>query len=394
MNFNVLTEYLDSIEVRYGVPFSDCAVTFRHDQVFRHMTGHYDANKSQPTNMSVLYRLFSGTKVITSVAAMQLIERGKLNLYDELQKYLPEFGVMRVATDFDYRTAPAKWPQIDDASHIAHNPIRIIDLLTMTAGFSYDNTAQSIREMKRTTGGKGSTREAVAALAKMPLMYEPGTHWAYSHAHDVLAAVIELASGQKFSDYLRENIFAPLDADDFCFHPDAAMARRLGHLYAKDRLSGKVGDDDGIYSGSFSFTDIHESGGAGLITTVDAYSKVVDALSCGGEGYNGARILKPETVALLTTPYTVGTAQDDFSFFRRGRKDYGYGLGVRVRVDAAGGRSPMGEFGWDGAAGSYFLVDSKNAVSIVYAQHMMGCIDAFDNIHPTIRDMVYDAMEL
>ena len=150
-----------------------------------------------------------------------------------------------------------------------------------------------IWEMKRVTGGKGSTREAVAALAKMPLMYEPGTHWAYSHAHDVLAAVIELASGQKFSDYLRENIFAPLDADDFCFHPDAAMARRLGHLYAKDRLSGKVGDDDGIYSGSFSFTDIHESGGAGLITTVDAYSKVVDALSCGGEGYNGARILKP-----------------------------------------------------------------------------------------------------
>lgn len=394
MNFNQLTEYLDSIESRYGIPYCDCAVTWHHDVVFRHMTGRADAGKKTPTNISVLYRLFSGTKIATCVCAMQLVEQGRLNLFDELQKYLPEYAVMRVAENFDYHVVPTVWPQRGDACHIAHNPIRIIDLLTMSAGFTYDTSAQSVVELSQATGRRASTRECVRALAQMPLMYEPGEHWAYSLAHDVLAAVIEVVSGMKFSDYLRTNIFGPLEDDDFCFHPDGEAAKRLGHLYSKDRATGRIGDDDGVYSGSFSFSDEYESGGAGLITTVGAYSKLIDALSCGGEGYNGARILRPETVALFMTPYTTGATQEDFMFFRRRRRDYAYGLGVRVRVDRADGRSPLGEFGWDGAAGSYFLVDPKNGLGIVYAQHVMGCIEAFDNIHPTVRDLVYEGMNL
>ena len=394
MNFNALTEYLDSIEKQYGIPYCDCAVTYRHNTVFRHMTGRYDAAGSKPTNISVLYRLFSGTKIATCVCAMQLVERGKLGLYDELSKYLPEFSVMKVADNFDYHVVPTVWPQIGDPCHIAHRSIRIIDLLTMSAGFTYDTSAQSVVELSKATGRKASTRDCIRALTKMPLMYEPGGHWAYSLAHDVLAAVIEVVSGRRYSDYLRENIFAPLGDEDFCFHPDASMAQRLGHLYSKDRITGAIGDDDGVYSGSFSFTDEYESGGAGLITTVSAYSKLIDALSCGGTAYNGARILSPETVELFATPYTSGATQEDFTFFRRKRIDYAYGLGVRVRVNEADGRSPLGEFGWDGAAGSYFLVDPKNGLGIVYAQHVMGCIEAFDNIHPTVRDLVYEAMEL
>lgn len=394
MNFNSLTEYLDSLESLYGIPYCDCAVACHHDIVFRHMTGHSDAEQKNPTNISVLYRLFSGTKISTAVAAMQLVERGKLNLYDELQKYLPEYSVMRVAENFDYHSVPTVWPRLDTPSHIAHNPIRIIDLLTMSAGFSYDTYSQSVIELSKATGCKASTRDCIRALAQMPLLYEPGEHWAYSLALDVLAVVVEVVSEMPCSDYLRQNIFAPLEADDFCFHPDEAMAPRLGHLYNKDRATGKLIDDDGGYSGSFSFSEAYESGGAGLITTVSAYCKLIDALSCGGEGYNGARILKPETVQLFMTPYTSGTTQEDFMYFRRGRRDYAYGLGVRVRVDKTGGRSPLGEFGWDGAAGSYFLVDPKNSLSIVYAQHVMGCIEAFDNIHPTVRDLVYEGMNL
>ena len=390
MDFNQLTSYLDSLEDRFGIPFSDCAVTYRHEVVFRHMTGHWDEARRLPTNTAVLYRLFSATKPITCAAVLQLAERGRLDLYDPLARYLPEFSLLRVADHWD--GAPGHWPPMDAPCRLARGPVRLIDLLTMTAGLSYDTTARSILEMRRRTGGAGDTRAAVAALARMPLLYEPGTHWAYSLAHDVLAAVVEVVSGQKFSEYLREHIFAPLDAADFCFCPDVAMAARVGRLYQKDRRTGAIVDDDGVYSGAFSFTARHESGGAGLIATVDAYSKVADALCCGGVGYNGARILRPETVTLFTVPYTVGALQEDFVAFRRGCRDYAYGLGVRVRTGA--GRPPLGEFGWDGAAGAYVAMDCKNALSIVYAQHVLGCLDAFDSIHPTIRDLVYEALEL
>jgi len=392
MNFDKLTEFLDSVEDKYGIPFADCAVMHRHEMVFRHMTGRYDAEKKQPTNVSVLYRLFSATKMLTCIAVMQLAEQGKLGLYDMLCKYLPEFSVMHVVENFNLRAMPIQWPKPQEPCHIAHNSIRIIDLLTMTAGLSYDTAAQNILELRDATGGKGSTREMMQAISKMPLLYEPGTHWAYSLAHDVLAAVVEVVSGQKFSEYLRENIFEPLNAGDFYFHPDCEAKRRIGRLYTKDRVTGAVRGDDGIYSGSFVLTDAYESGGAGLITTVDAYSKVIDALSCGGRGENGVQILKPETVAMFTVPYTTGVTKEDFVSFQRGKTDYGYGLGVRVRVAASVGSAPLGEFGWDGAAGAYFSVDCQHSLSIVYAQHVMACMDAFDYIHPTIRNLVYEAM--
>lgn len=393
MNFNKLTAYLESIGGQYGIPYLDCAVTYHHDMVFRHMTGHYDREKKKPTNISVLYRMFSATKMITCVAAMQLVEQGKLDLYGLLKTYLPEFSLMRVATNFDFGKVPVNWPKEDTKTHLANHPIRVIDLITMTAGFSYDTMAQSILELKRQTSGTGSTRRTMAALAKMPLMFEPGTHWAYSLAHDVLAAVIEAVSGQSFSEYLRKHVFSPLETDDFYFTPTPEIAGRLGHLYNKDRLTGLTVEDDGVYSGSFQLCQGYESGGAGLITTVDAYSKVIDGLSCGGTAFNGFQLLKPETAALFTIPYTWGATQEDFTLFCRGRKDYGYGLGVRVRVTTGSGRPPLGEFGWDGAAGAYFAVDMEHQLSIVYAQHVMGCIDAFDVIHPTIRNLVYEAME-
>lgn len=168
MNFNSLTEYLDSLESLYGIPYCDCAVACHHDIVFRHMTGHSDAEQKNPTNISVLYRLFSGTKISTAVAAMQLVERGKLNLYDELQKYLPEYSVMRVAENFDYHSVPTVWPRLDTPSHIAHNPIRIIDLLTMSAGFSYDTYSQSVIELSKATGCKASTRTASGRWHRCP----------------------------------------------------------------------------------------------------------------------------------------------------------------------------------------------------------------------------------
>ena len=147
MNFDKLTNYLDGLEKAYGVPGTDILVTSGYDCVYRHQTGFCDYGKSEPTKENTLYRLFSATKVITMVAVMQLIEEGKLGLYDELQRYIPEFGTLLVADSFSFRF-PIHWPDRKDPCHLAHNSIRIIDLMSMTAGMNYDTTAEELMRVK------------------------------------------------------------------------------------------------------------------------------------------------------------------------------------------------------------------------------------------------------
>ena len=139
-----------------------------------------------------------------------------------------------------------------------------------------------------------------------------------------------------------------------------------------------------------AITERYESGGAGLVGTVDAYSTFIDALCNGGVGANGCRILSEESVRMFMVPYTTGQMSADFAV--TGKTGYEYGLGVRVLVDGTVSKSPVGEFGWDGAAGAYVLVDPVNKISIFYAQHVVGYPKAFSEIHPVIRDLAYECM--
>ena len=148
--------------------------------------------------------------------------------------------------------------------------------------------------------------------------------------------------------------------------------------------------DNGSLSEGFQITANYESGGAGLAGTVDAYSIFIDALCNGGEGANGARILSEESVKMFTVPYTTGQMSRDFAMC--GKAGYEYGLGVRVLVDGRMSKSPVGEFGWDGAAGAYVLIDTVNKVSIFYAQHVVGYPKAYHEIHPKIRDLAYEGI--
>ena len=141
----------------------------------------------------------------------------------------------------------------------------------------------------------------------------------------------------------------------------------------------------------FKITENYESGGAGLAGTVDAYSLFADALCNGGVGVTGKRILGEKMIRLFMTGYTTGIMQDDFVV--TGKKGYRYGLGVRVLNDTAESKSPVGEFGWDGAAGAYVMIDPVNHISIFYAQHIVGFPKVYSEIHPVIRDLVYEALE-
>ncbi|MGI6254591.1 MAG: serine hydrolase domain-containing protein [Acutalibacter sp.] len=389
MSFEKLTQYLESLKDSDDIKGLDVIVKKDHKVIYRHMQGYSNYDCTRPVSEKDLYYLYSCTKVVTMTACMQQVEAGKIRLDDPVSQYLPEFADMRVADNYvmgDFGNLPNQ----SSPTRPAKTPIRIRDLMTMTAGLSYNTTSEPIVDLKKKSRNKASTREMVKAIAQMPLLYEPGTRHAYSLGHDVIAAVIEVVSGQKYRDYVREHIFRPLGADDVYFHLREEDKGRLADQYSCDFKTGEKSRHEG---NDFELTDEYDSGGAGLITTVDCYSALLDALACGGVGANGNRILSEESIEALRTPQLNAVQLDDFTMKGMFRPGYNYGLGVRVLVDESKSKSPAGEFGWDGAAGAYALVDPKNGVSLFYAQAILGLRGVYSDIHPRIRDLVYECME-
>jgi CubicO group peptidase (beta-lactamase class C family) len=388
MAFTKLSAYLNSLEDQYGVHGLDCKVMKEHKTIYRYMTGHSDYALTVPVSDHDLYEVYSCTKIITMTAVMQLVEQGKIGLYDELERYLPEFSDMWVAIGFRVGEWPVTWPTLASPRVPAKNKILIHNLLSMTAGLSYDVFSEVIEEKKRETGNKAGTREMVAAIARMPLIFDPGTHYSYALGHDVLAAVVEVVSGMTFGQYLKENIFDPLGITDMYFHVPESEKYRVSSQYMRDIKTGVIAPHSGM---SFRLSDAYESGGAGLICTVDAYSMVLDALANDGVGATGTRLLKPESIRTVSKNWLTDQQLEDFK--KSGKIGYGYGLGVRTLIDGASSKSPEGEFGWDGAAGAYALIDPINHISIFYAHEILGMITAYSEIHPTLRDLVYEAVK-
>ncbi|KUE74901.1 hypothetical protein ASJ35_16720 [Ruthenibacterium lactatiformans] len=390
MSFEKLTQYLESLKNSDDIKGLDLIIKKKHKVIYRHKQGYNDYNCTRPVSENDLYYLYSCTKIATVTACIQQVEAGKIKLDAAVSDYLPEFAHMKVADNFvlgDFGNMP------DQASptHPAQTSIRIRDLLAMTAGLSYNTTAEPILELKKKSGNKASTREVVRAIAQMPLLYEPGTRHAYSLGHDVIAAVIEVVTGQRFSDYIIEHVFHPLGVHDVYFHLREEDKGRLADQYSCDFKTGKKFRHQG---NTFELTDCYDSGGAGLIATVDGYSALLDALACGGVGANGNRLLTQKSIDTMRTPQLNTVQRDDFTLKGMFRPGYSYGLGVRVLVDDTKAKSPAGEFGWDGAAGAYALVDPKNGISLFYAQAILGLRGIYSDVHPQIRDLVYECLEL
>lgn len=389
MDFTKLTDYLNSLEEKYSVHGLDIKITKEHDTVYRYMTGHSDYEGKVPVSERDLYNIFSCSKPITMVGVMQLVERGRIDLQAPLEIYLPEFASMQYASDFKFGQFPFFWPTEKSALVLARNKMFIHDLMSMTAGMSYDMTAKPILDVVKATSGEANTRQIVAAMAKMPLLCEPGTHYSYGLGHDVLAAVVEVVTGMTFGEYMRENVFAPLGITEMYYQVPESEKHRLSAQYAKDWDTGEVKPDNSMI---YRVTPHYDSGGAGLTATVDEYSKVIEALANGGVGANGSRILAPESIAVMSRNWLTDAQMADFVL--PGKPGYGYGLGVRTLIDGTKSRSPVGEFGWDGAAGAFCLVDPVNHVSVFYAHEILGMMEAYGEIHPAIRDLTYEALEL
>lgn len=377
MNFDKLKDCMDYLVNVRKTPGVDCIVYQNHNMIFRYFTGMSDIENNKKINGNELYLIFSMTKMLTCTGALQLYEKGKYSLDDPISKYLPEFEKMKIvqnqSIDSSASAAIATGKKIGESvssqgDGFAKNPITVKDLFTMGAGLDYNLHPAAVD--KAISEGKTSTREIVGALSETVLGFEPGTHFRYSLCHDCLGALIEIWSGESFGEYMRKNVFEPLGMKNtfFGLPKDKERLSRMAALYRYDNQKNPVRIK---LECNYNITDDYESGGAGLTSCTEDYALFLDALACGGIGKSGKRILLDETVKLMKTNHLSDLQLEDFHYIRQG---YGYGFGVRTHMDesASGSLSPIGEFGWDGAAGAFSLVDTDNNISITYFQHIHG----------------------
>ena len=379
MNFQKLNNLIASLPSR-GFPACDISVAQNGVEVFRASAGYADAAKTRPVSANDLYWVFSISKIATCIAAMRLVEEGKIDLYAPVSDYLPSYKDLTVKHR-DGSIQPAK------------NAMTVLHLFTMTGGLDYDANKGTLKNF-RAAHPHMTTREFVDELAKQPLNFEPGTHYAYSLCHDVLAVVVEVASGMRFADYMQKYIFDPLGMNDTHYHLPEEKRERLSAVYQYCHGLWTAEYLPGYQIPVYRYSDRYDSGGAGLATSVDDYMKLMSALACGGTSPNGYRVLNPETVEMLGRGYLPESVRPDFNPTRL----YGYSWGLcgraHVEPHVSGARSAKGEFGWDGAAASFALADPTNRVSLFFATEVLGCNYAYHAIHPLLRDLAYEGLGL
>ncbi len=378
MDFSKLQDYINGLHTEKGVPGCDVMVYHEGKPVYRYCTGYADYERQKPLSEDALYFLYSCSKPITATAAMQLVERGVIGLDDPVMTYLPAFADAYV---------------VEDGRRVTVGPsMTVRHLFTMSAGLDYNLNRPAVAALREKAPEAG-TVEVVSTFAADPLSFRPGERFQYSLCHDALAAVVEVASGERFGDYLQQHIFAPLGMTDVGFDLSPEQTKRVVAQYAISGADNAVTPVDKSIGG-FRITKNYQSGGAGLFASTEAYGRFAAAMSLGGVSAEGVRILRPETVALMQQPQ-LGTYTRNDAFGCAAGPGYGYGLGVRTLVSKAEGqRSHLGEIGWDGAAGSYILMDPDAKVAIVYTQHVRNWPARFGSMHEPIRDLTYEIVGL
>ncbi|MFO1318401.1 MAG: serine hydrolase [Burkholderiales bacterium] len=334
----------------------------RHGKLaYLNVQGVRDAAKGDALTEDAIFRLYSMTKPIVSIAAMTLVEEGRLALHEPISKYIPEFKDMKVGVEtFDPKTGAQSFHTV-----AARRQITVQDLLRHTSGFTYGpplSTRTQIQKMYQEAGiwsQKWLLADFARTLARIPLVAEPGTQWEYGHSTDILGRVVEVASGQTLDVFLAERIFKPLRMQDTMFSLTADRHGRLAQPQP-DPYTGVTPDliDFTQPQGFFA-------GGHGLVGTVADYLRFCQMLLNGGS-LDGARILGPRTVEYVSSNHLhpgISTATG----FLPG-PGYGFGLGFAVRLDRGMSEwnGSVGDYYWGGYAGTIFWIDPKEDLTIVF----------------------------
>ena len=362
--------------------FKDCKERFYFD------TGYADIERGYEMSHNTIFRCFSMTKPITSVAVLILMERGIIDMYSPVSEYLPEFAAANMKVMDGEEVVPAK------------REILVRDLMDMTAGTVYPDLGDEAgRKMallydaisgEQDMGVKPGTMDFIRRIALQPLAFEPGTHWRYGTEADILGAVVEAASGMRFGDFLQKEIFDPLGMKDTAFYVPEEKKKRFAQIYRVVE-PGVFAPDTEKHFGMEGYDEkpAFESGGAGLVSTVEDYGKFAMMLANGGT-YDGVRILSPYTVEFMGTNQLDAQCRRDLTW--ETLRGYGYGNLCRVMdtPQCTGCSVQLGAFGWDGWTGNYFLIDPVENMVIMYV--IQKCDGTDDKLVRKLLNTVYGAL--
>ncbi|MGP9812104.1 serine hydrolase domain-containing protein [Rhodopseudomonas sp. NSM] len=353
--------------------------------------GHADRERQVPIKDDTIFRIYSMTKPITSVALMMLFEEGRIALDDAVAKYIPEWANLGV---FQAGIAPQflMKPPV--------RPMQIVDLLRHTSGLTYGfqnrtNVDAAYRDNGIGAFEKAGTLESwIADLARIPLEFSPGEAWNYSVSTDVVGYIVQKISGMPFEQFVRQRILDPLGMTDTDFHVPAAKAHRLAACYSADGKGGMTLQDDPETSSFLSPPDLI-SGGGGLLSTTADYLKFCRALLNGGE-LDGVRLIGPKTLALMTTNHLPGgrdlTEMSRSMFSEATNAGIGFGLGFAVNMNPALTLLPgsVGEYYWGGAASTAFWIDPAEQLITIFMTQLLP--SSSYPIRRELRALVYGAI--
>src|SRR6266576_1121570 len=350
-------------------------VVVARDGVIAHIgtCGMRDVEAGEPVELDTVWRIYSMTKPVTSVAAMMLWEEGAFELKDEVARFLPEFALARVYTGGS---------SLKPVTEPVTEPIRVWHLLTHTSGLTYGfHYAHPVDAIYRDNGYEWGTPRGhdLAACcedwARMPLLFQPGSEWNYSVSTDVLGRLVEVVSGQSLDAFFDERILGPLRMDETAFWVPEDRADRLAALYTPDPATGRAGRADAMGRRALSPPDCL-SGGGGLVSTAADYHRFTQMLLNEGE-LDGVRLLGPRTLRFMASNHLPGHV--DLEAFGRPLfaettfDGVGFGLGfsvVAVSLKKKIQRS-RGEFAWGGAASTAFWVDPAERVTVLFFTQLL-----------------------
>ena len=355
--------------------------------VYHESFGVPDVVSKAPITDKTIFRLFSMTKPITSIAAMTLIDVGKIKIDDPLAIYIPSFATAKVGVE----------KKADNGEKVLaleplKRPLTILDLMTQTSGITYgfygDNMVRKAYANAKIYDGDFNNAEFAERIAHLPLAEQPGTLWDYGHSTDILGRVIEVASGKSLLQYEKQSLLDPLGMTDTTFYVTDPAKQKLIALPMPNDRDFKVGFE--------SSPDVFmkwESGGGGMVSTMSDLAKFSQMLLDGGK-FEGKQIISPKSFELMTSDHigpSSGVARDFFYFPGDG---FGYGLGFGVRTDPGKAKPPppgsLGELKWDGASGCYFVIDPKQDMFFVLLEQTPS---ERQPIQKAIKLLIYEAME-
>lgn len=341
---------------------------------FFEAVGHQTPAKKTPMNSKTIFRIYSMTKPIVSVATMMLVEQGRIKLDEPISTYIPQFAQMNV-----FEPAGTSSLIKEDRARPAQNAITVRDLLRHTSGLIYGvfdrATLGNLYKNAEVASSDIDLTEFSTRMAGLPLRFEPGTAWHYSRSTDVLGRVVEVASGLRLDVFLKRRIFEPLGMIDTAFYQPANNATRFAEPVKP----------------LFNMADAKPmlSGGGGLTSTIEDYLRFAMMLRNRGS-LDGVNIVTPHTLALMTRNHIAQGV--DRKFFYPG-PGYGFGLGFAVRINDQAARYPgtLGDFWWRGFAGTYFWVDPQQDLIAIFMIQ-----DPANRVHYTgaTRNWVYEALAI